>query len=722
MKDNYAPQLKAFAFCCLFTIFSFQVSAQVGIGTTNPNPNALLDIDASTTPGGLLLPRMNLAGTNSFAPMTGNVAGMVVYNIATAGVAPNNVTPGYYYNDGSKWVRLAAVNDESTDWKLNGNASTVPGVGAGQNYLGTTDAQALIFSTQATQRMRLLANGQITINNTGAPTVGNRFTVTGETGENAINGYVPGNGIAIYGRNYNNGIGVQGDNDGNGSGVSGRNFGTGYGVNGYNNNNAGSGVYGRNTVNGRGVYGDNDAVGYGVYGRSQGGGTGVYGTAVTIGNGVYGINSGGTGSGVYGRNTVNGNGVEGYNDGTGNGVYGRNVLTGVGVRGEINGTGTGVYGISTGIGNGVFGNSSSVGVRGFGGNGAILESGADGGYGAVAWNTTSSGLFRTGLIAIGQNLLPIGYQNTGALLYGNLSGAAAFTNDVNGTGLIATGNGSTGSISLTTGSGISAKGNDIGVFGYASNTSSLPNLIIGKAGGYFANAEGGFAYVGAWADPAGGGNNADIAYKIIGTGTVSTIVKDVNETPITMFAPEAPEILFQDYGIGKLTNGSVIIQLDPNLSKNIRVDDSHPMKVFVQLEGDCNGVYVTSKSANSFTVKELQGGKSNVPFSWSIVATRADEVIYNDKGVAKTSYNGQRFPLAPKALEIIENEVVKSSAGAINNLTVNSPQLVSPKASAIQAVPNDSQDAMTYKSTITSQTNVPVAPSETITLGAAENK
>ncbi len=94
------------------------------------------------------------------------------------------------------------------------------------------------------------------------------------------------------------------------------------------------------------------------------------------------------------------------------------------------------------------------------------------------------------------------------------------------------------------------------------------------------------------------------------------------------------------------------------------MDDGHPMKVFVQLEGDCNGVYVTSKSATSFTVKELQGGKSNVSFSWSIVATRADEVLYNNKGIAKTSYNGQRFPLAPKALEIIENEANESSTAS----------------------------------------------------------
>lgn len=537
MKDNYASRFKALTFCCLFTIFSFHVSAQVGIGTTNPNPNALLDLDASTTPGGLLLPRVNLTGTTSFAPMTANVAGMVVYNTATAGIAPNNVTPGYYYNDGGQWVRVADASMASSDWKLAGNASTTPGTGAGENYLGTTDAQALIIGTQGAQRMRLLANGQVVINDTGAPFASDRLTVQGANTEFAINGY---------------------------------------------------------TSNSTAVYGENNA----------------------------------------------------------------------------------------GAGNGVYGNSTNVGVRGFGGNGALLESGLNGGYGVVAWNTAATGTTRTGLLAIGQNLGVLSTVNTGAILYGSQTGASAFANDPAGTGLAAGGNALLGTITLNAGSGLSGLGTLVGVFGYASSAvNNFPQNGV-KAGGYFANADGGFAYVGAWADPPAVGNQADIAYKILGSGVVSTIVKDVNEIPITMFAPEAPEILFQDYGIGKLRNGSVIIQLDPNLSKNIRVDDSHPMKVFVQLEGDCNGVYVTSKSANSFTVKELQGGRSNVSFSWSIVATRADEILYNNKGVGKTSYNGQRFPLAPKALEITENEAVKISAESVNNQIMSSPRLDSKKKAA----------------------------------------
>ncbi len=63
-----------------------------------------------------------------------------------------------------------------------------------------------------------------------------------------------------------------------------------------------------------------------------------------------------------------------------------------------------------------------------------------------------------------------------------------------------------------------------------------------------------------------------------------------------LLASESPEITFTDSGIGKLNNGIAQIEIDPILSKNIVVNEKHPLKVFIQLEGDCNGVYVTNKS------------------------------------------------------------------------------------------------------------------------------
>ncbi|MDK2772085.1 MAG: hypothetical protein KYX68_07675, partial [Flavobacterium sp.] len=138
-------------------------------------------------------------------------------------------------------------------------------------------------------------------------------------------------------------------------------------------------------------------------------------------------------------------------------------------------------------------------------------------------------------------------------------------------------------------------------------------------------------------------------YKIIGNGSVSTIIDGENDKKHTMFAPEAPEIVFEDSGVGKLINGQVRIAIDPILAKNIYVDESHPLKVFIQLEGDCNGVYVTDKSVSGFTVKELQNGVSNVSFSYHIIANRTDRKDKNGNVLSK--HIGVRLPYAPEPLK-----------------------------------------------------------------------
>lgn len=96
------------------TIGFAQITQQkIGDNPTIINPNAALQVDSASK--GFLLPRLALTATNNFAPLTAHVAGMTVYNTATEGVAPNNVTPGYYYNDGTQWVRIATGADAKTE-------------------------------------------------------------------------------------------------------------------------------------------------------------------------------------------------------------------------------------------------------------------------------------------------------------------------------------------------------------------------------------------------------------------------------------------------------------------------------------------------------------------------------------------------------------------------------------------------------------------------------
>lgn len=84
--------------------------AQVTIGSgEEPDMNAILDLKETaggSSTKGLLLPRVTLSSTTSFSPLSAHVAGMTVYNTATTG----DVTPGYYINDGTRWVRSSGKN------------------------------------------------------------------------------------------------------------------------------------------------------------------------------------------------------------------------------------------------------------------------------------------------------------------------------------------------------------------------------------------------------------------------------------------------------------------------------------------------------------------------------------------------------------------------------------------------------------------------------------
>lgn len=585
------PQTPQFILSLLIALcISFSIQGQVGIGTVTPNSDALLDVDATASPGGILLPRVALTSTTSPAPLTNDVAGMIVYNTATI----NDVTPGFYYNNGSDWDKIAA-DSGMINWSSIGNAGTTTGV----NFLGTTDTQELRFRTSNTEAFEI-SGGNAT----------NRGKLRAMTNGTAT--------LPVYSFN-----------------------------------------------------GDSD-LGFYRIGANQ---LGIAAGQVTVNS-----NTPISGDRFASFAAATEYAVSGYTA-TGTGLYGEN---------------------SSGAGNGVFGFSSNIGVRGYGFAGAILESGADTGYGVIAWNTTNAGANRTGLVAVGQNLGLISFPGAGAILYGEGTGGVAFANSTNGIGFEAVGNAGATSVVPSIGSGISATSSRIGVTGYAglganavanrgnhgaefildtdnnpatngTNTgyravailAGFDNVAATGSGGtpvlnaqnsYFGGYFGGgnvnngtpsYAYVGLRHNSNLIGNSGT-DYKIIGPGSVSTIIKDHTGTPRIMFAPEAPEIVFQDYGVGKLVNGQSRIEIDPILRKSIFVDETHPLKVYVTLEGDCNGVFVTDKSAEGFTVKELKGGTSNVPFSWQIVANRADTKDTSGRTISK--HVGLRLPEGPGPL------------------------------------------------------------------------
>lgn len=104
--------MRAFYCIILFFFVTFFANSQnVGINSTGSNPNnsAALDIDMSDK--GVLIPRVALTAINIPAPIAAPEVSLKVYNTATQGVYPNNVYPGFYYWDGSRWVRESDEKD-----------------------------------------------------------------------------------------------------------------------------------------------------------------------------------------------------------------------------------------------------------------------------------------------------------------------------------------------------------------------------------------------------------------------------------------------------------------------------------------------------------------------------------------------------------------------------------------------------------------------------------
>ncbi len=156
-----------------------------------------------------------------------------------------------------------------------------------------------------------------------------------------------------------------------------------------------------------------------------------------------------------------------------------------------------------------------------------------------------------------------------------------------------------------------------------------------------------------------------VGYKINGTGSVATIMT-TRAGPKNLIAPESPEAWFEDFGNGQLNNGkSGKITLDPLFLDCITVNEKHPLKVFVQLEDDCNGVYV-KKYKDGFEVIELQNGTSNAKFSYRVVAKRkgAEHARFEDappplRDLAKVQNISASPTKSAQTIKTIEGKEIK---------------------------------------------------------------
>ncbi|PZU82440.1 MAG: hypothetical protein DI529_14525 [Chryseobacterium sp.] len=86
--------------------------SQVGIGTVTPHSSAILDI--TSTNKGLLLPRVNLTGTNDNTTIANPANGLLVFNMAAAGSGTTSVSANsFYFRQNSVWQKFTSSSEIS---------------------------------------------------------------------------------------------------------------------------------------------------------------------------------------------------------------------------------------------------------------------------------------------------------------------------------------------------------------------------------------------------------------------------------------------------------------------------------------------------------------------------------------------------------------------------------------------------------------------------------
>ena len=303
--------------------------------------------------------------------------------------------------------------------------------------------------------------------------------------------------------------------------------------------------------------------------------SGTYSNPVTFSNGTFAGAFGGSWSGPFSTYVLTGSAITG-NSGYGYGIYGIS-SSGNGIYGGSS-SGTAINGVST-SGNGVVGTTSSSS------------------YPAVAGLGPSGGRGVTGLAGLTSTT----YSNA-AGVYGEGSTSA------NGVLGVSSGTGYFGVWGIASyGSGLSGKNNNSTYATLLLNNNTLfyhGQLLNASAPNYSIYAAC-IMYV-----------NGDLAC----SGSKSAVVPIAGGRQVALYAVEAPENWFEDFGSGKLESGAATINVDPTFLQTVNAEKDY--HVFVTPRGDCNGLYVARTTPTSFEVRELGGGRSSVGFDYRMVARR----------------------------------------------------------------------------------------------------
>jgi hypothetical protein len=104
-------------------------------------------------------------------------------------------------------------------------------------------------------------------------------------------------------------------------------------------------------------------------------------------------------------------------------------------------------------------------------------------------------------------------------------------------------------------------------------------------------------------------------------GPKSAAVPHPDGSQRLLYCMESPESWFEDFGEAKLVKGKVAVKIDKDFAAVAKTDAYH---VFLSPYGESGGLYVSRRNRNGFEVREQGGRRSNLTFSYRIVARRKD--------------------------------------------------------------------------------------------------
>lgn len=151
----------------LVTFFIWQLAYnQVGVGTTNPHNSSALEINSANK--GVLIPRIALTGTSDASTISSPATSLLVYNNNTV----SDVTPGFYYWEGSWKKIMNSSASSSTGWTLSGNL-----LSTGSEYIGTNNFNSLLFKVNNNLFAKFHPNGGIAIGNSSSANNNNAIAI-----------------------------------------------------------------------------------------------------------------------------------------------------------------------------------------------------------------------------------------------------------------------------------------------------------------------------------------------------------------------------------------------------------------------------------------------------------------------------------------------------------------------------------------------------------------